>query len=52
MSETNSEQNKTLVLKAFDTQFNKRDYAAAERSWSDRYIQHSAHVAPGRNGLT
>ena len=52
MSETNSEQNKTLVLKAFDTQFNKRDYAAAERSGSDRYIQHSAHVAPGRNGLT
>jgi predicted SnoaL-like aldol condensation-catalyzing enzyme len=27
------------------------DYAAAERFWSDRYIQHSAHIAPGRAGL-
>ena len=51
MSKTNPEQNKALVLEAFDTLFNKRDYAAAERYWSDRYIQHSAHVAPGRNGL-
>ena len=51
MSKTNPEQNKTLVLEAFDTLFNKRDYAAAERYWSDRYIQHSAHIAPGRNGL-
>ena len=40
-----------LVLKAFDTLFNKRDYVAAERFWSDRYIQHSAHIAPGREGL-
>ncbi|WP_240655889.1 nuclear transport factor 2 family protein [Paraburkholderia phosphatilytica] len=39
------------MLKAFDTLFNKRDYAAAERFWSDRYIQHSAHIAPGRDGL-
>jgi small neutral amino acid transporter SnatA (MarC family) len=29
------EQNKTLVLKAFDTLFNKRDYEAAARFWSD-----------------
>lgn len=43
--------NKTLVLEAFDTLFNKRDYAAAERYWSPDYIQHSAHIAPGRNGL-
>jgi predicted SnoaL-like aldol condensation-catalyzing enzyme len=39
------------VLDAFDTLFNKRDYASAERFWSPRYIQHSAHIPPGRNGL-
>ena len=43
--------NKALVLEAFDTLFNKRDYAAAERFWSPDYIQHSAHIAPGREGL-
>nr|WP_315591732.1 nuclear transport factor 2 family protein [uncultured Cupriavidus sp.] len=43
--------NKTLVLDAFDALFNQRDYAAAERFWSPDYIQHSAHIAPGRNGL-
>src|SRR6516162_4952784 len=51
MSKTTPEQNKALVLEAFDTLFNKRDYTAAERYWSDRYIQHSAHIAPGREGL-
>ena len=45
------EQSKALVLEAFDALFNKRDYAAAERYWSDGYIQHSAHIAPGRDGL-
>ena len=45
------EKNKALVLKAFDTLFNKREYAAAERFWSPHYIQHSAHIAPGREGL-
>lgn len=39
------------MLKAFDTLLNKRDYAAAERFWSGRYIQHSAHIPPGRDGL-
>jgi predicted SnoaL-like aldol condensation-catalyzing enzyme len=39
------------VLNAFDTLFNKRDYASAERFWSSRYIQHSAHIPPGRDGL-
>jgi predicted SnoaL-like aldol condensation-catalyzing enzyme len=43
--------NKALVLEAFDTLFNKRDYAAAERFWSPLYVQHSAHIAPGREGL-
>jgi hypothetical protein len=45
------EQNKTLVLEAFDTLFNKRDYEAAAHFWSDTYIQHSAHIKPGRDGL-
>jgi predicted SnoaL-like aldol condensation-catalyzing enzyme len=40
-----------IVLTAFDTLFNKRDYASAERFWSPRYIQHSAHIPPGRDGL-
>jgi predicted SnoaL-like aldol condensation-catalyzing enzyme len=48
---TTEAQNKTFVLKAVDTLFNKRDYAAAERFWSPAYIQHSAFVAPGREGL-
>jgi predicted SnoaL-like aldol condensation-catalyzing enzyme len=48
---TTAEQNKRLVLEAFDTLFNKRDYAAAEKFWSPRYIQHSAHIEPGRAGL-
>ena len=43
--------NKVPVLEAFDTLFNKRDYVAAERFWSPNYIQHSAHIAPGRKGL-
>ena len=51
MTSRSPEQNKALVLDAFDTLFNKRDYVAAEHFWSDRYIQHSAHVPPGRDGL-
>ena len=51
MSQTIEEKNKALVLEAFDTLFNKRDYASAERYWSPDYIQHSAHIAPGREGL-
>src|SRR2546422_1303698 len=51
MSKTTPEQNKALVLEAFDTLFNQRDYHAAERFWSERYLQHSAHIAPGCDGL-
>ena len=51
MSETIESKNKALVLEAFDTLFNKRDYVAAERYWSPNYIQHSAHIPPGREGL-
>jgi predicted SnoaL-like aldol condensation-catalyzing enzyme len=51
MSQLIEEKNKALVLEAFETLFNKRDYAAAERYWSPNYIQHSAHIPPGREGL-
>ena len=51
MPRTTPEENKRLVLEAFDALFNKRDYAAAEHYWSGRYVQHSAHIAPGRDGL-
>ena len=51
MSQTIQEKNKALVLEAFDTLFNKRDYSAAEKYWSPNYIQHSAHIEPGRDGL-
>ena len=45
------EENKALVLQAFDFLFNKRDYSVAQRYWSPEYIQHSAHIPPGREGL-
>jgi predicted SnoaL-like aldol condensation-catalyzing enzyme len=51
MPKTIEEINKALVLDAFDALFNRRDYKAAERFWSPDYIQHSAHIAPGREGL-
>ena len=51
MTESIQEKNKLLVLEAFDTLFNKRDYEGAERFWSPEYIQHSAHIEPGREGL-
>src|ERR1700761_2814385 len=43
--------NKALALEAFDTLLNRRDYARAEGFWSPDYIQHSAHIPPGRDGL-
>jgi predicted SnoaL-like aldol condensation-catalyzing enzyme len=51
MTQTKEMRNKALVLEAFDTLFNKRDYAKAETFWSPDYIQHSAHIEPGREGL-
>ena len=48
---TTPAQNKRLVLEAFDTLFNKRDYEAAERFWSPTYIRHSAQIEQGRDGL-
>ena len=51
MSGYSPDQNKRIVLEAFETLFNKRDYEAAETFWSPDYIQHSAHIPPGRDGL-
>jgi predicted SnoaL-like aldol condensation-catalyzing enzyme len=51
MNATLETKNKARVLEAFDTLFNRRDYAAAEKFWSPNYIQHSAHIRPGREGL-
>ncbi len=51
MEQTIEQRNKALVLEAFDTLFNRKDFAAAEKFWSPNYIQHSAHIPPGRNGL-
>lgn len=45
------EANKQIVLDAFDALFNRRDYETAARFWSPGYIQHSAHIEPGREGL-
>src|SRR5262245_6697576 len=51
MAKTLQEKNKATVLEAFDILFNRRDYVSAEKFWSPRYIQHSAHIGPGREGL-
>jgi predicted SnoaL-like aldol condensation-catalyzing enzyme len=51
MSDSNAEKNKATVLKEFETLFNMRDDTAAERFWSPKYIQHSAHIEPWRDGL-
>lgn len=51
MAEVTEDKNKAIVLEAFDTLFNKRDYEKAEKYWSADYIQHSAHIEPGREGL-
>ncbi len=51
MNRSSAAKNKAIVIEAFETLFNKRDYATAERFWSPDYIQHSAHVGPGRDGL-
>jgi predicted SnoaL-like aldol condensation-catalyzing enzyme len=51
MPDNKEVENKALVLRAFDALFNRRNYAEAEQYWSPGYIQHSAHIAPGREGL-
>ena len=51
MGTTAEDRNKAFVLEAFDTLANRRNYAAAKRFWSPDYVQHSAHIPPGRDGL-
>ena len=51
MSESLQEKNKALLIKGFETLFNERNFAAAEKFWSANYIQHSGHIPPGRDGL-
>ena len=51
MSNSREDKNKAIVLEAFETLFNQRDYAKALNFWSPKYIQHSAHIPPGREGL-
>jgi predicted SnoaL-like aldol condensation-catalyzing enzyme len=51
MSAPTTQRNKAFVLEAFETLFNKKDFVAAEKFWSSNYIQHSAHIPPGRDGL-
>jgi predicted SnoaL-like aldol condensation-catalyzing enzyme len=51
MNESREEKNKSIGLEAFETLFNRRDYAKALDFWSPEYIQHSAHIPPGRDGL-
>jgi hypothetical protein len=38
------------VLNAFDTLFNKRDYASAERFWSPRYTSTAHTFRPAVTG--
>lgn len=51
MNSSPAEKNRIRVLEAFEALFNKRDYEKAETYWSPSYIQHSAYIAPGRDGL-
>ena len=41
MEQTIEQKNKAIVLEAFDTLFNRKHFAAAEKFWSPNYIQHS-----------
>ena len=38
MGESTAAKNEGIVLEAFETLFNKRDYAAAKRYWSPDYV--------------
>ena len=51
MSESTAQRNKAFVLEAFEALFNRKDLVAAEKFWSPKYIQHSAHIPSGRDGL-
>ena len=51
MQQFSPSQNKAIVIEAFETLFNRRDTEYAKRFWSRDYIQHSALVPAGRDGL-
>ena len=51
MQRVSPSQNKEIVIEAFETLFNRRDTEQAKRFWSPDYIQHSAVVPAGRDGL-
>jgi predicted SnoaL-like aldol condensation-catalyzing enzyme len=51
MSESTAQRNKAFVLEAFETLFNRKEFVVAEKFWSPNYVQHSAHIPPGREGL-
>lgn len=51
MTDSQARRNKAIVLEAFDTLFNRHDLGAAEKFWAPDYIQHSAFIPPGREGL-
>jgi predicted SnoaL-like aldol condensation-catalyzing enzyme len=51
MELSKEEKNKNIVRESFEAVFNKRDLDAFEKYWSPDYIQHSAHIPPGRDGL-
>jgi hypothetical protein len=52
VEESLKNQNKVMVLEAFNTLFNRRDYAAAESFWSPDYIQHSATSSRAATGCS
>lgn len=45
---TSAEETKAFVLEAFDTLFNRRDYAKAAEFWSESYIQHTMRSSTSR----
>jgi predicted SnoaL-like aldol condensation-catalyzing enzyme/ketosteroid isomerase-like protein len=51
MHDTLAERNKQMVLEAFDTLFNRKDYERASAFWAPGYIQHNPHFPDGRDGL-
>jgi len=51
MELTEQEKNKAFVLTAFDEVFNKRNEKAFKIYWSPEYMEHSALIPPGREGL-
>lgn len=51
MSKSLQEMNRVLLIHGFEVLFNQRNFAEAEKLWPLNYIQHSAHIEPGREGL-